>query len=113
MNSLPSEGNENIYNSPISLNSPLLKDLEGFKREKKSPDKCDCLKCHDDVEDYIHGNMQNMVPKLPDWMSEAVLCVDCHKPALDGFSFKAVREYCIEWYAQYPFISKIIIVNEP
>lgn len=57
--------------------------------------------------------MQNMVPKLPDWMSEAVLCVDCHKPALDGFSFKAVREYCIEWYAQHPFISKIIIVDEP
>ncbi len=67
VNSLPSEGNGNIYNSPIPLNSPLLeKDLEGFKREKKSPDEGDCLKCPDDVEDYMHGSMQNMVHKLPD-----------------------------------------------
>lgn len=97
VNSLPSESNENIYNSSIPLSSPLLRgDLEGFKRGKKSPDEGDCLKCHADVRDYINGSMQNMVPKLPDWMSETVLCVDCHKPALDGFSFKAVREYCVE-----------------
>ncbi|MCR4321707.1 MAG: hypothetical protein NUV74_15390 [Candidatus Brocadiaceae bacterium] len=29
-------------------------------------------------------------------MSKSVSCTDCHKLALDGASFKAVRKYCIE-----------------
>ena len=56
----------------------------------------DCLKCHADVRDYMNGSIQNVTKKIPDWMFKAVSCKDCHKPGLDGSSFKAVREYCIE-----------------
>jgi len=56
----------------------------------------DCLKCHADVKDYMNGSIQNVTKKIPDWMFKAVSCMDCHKPGLDGSSFKAVREYCIE-----------------
>ena len=41
---------------------------------------------------FLEGNHK----KMPDWMSKSVSCTDCHKPELDGASFKAVRKYCIE-----------------
>ena len=55
----------------------------------------DCLKCHADVKGYMNGEIQNIVTKIPDWMSRAVFCTDCHKQELNGFSFKAVRNYCV------------------
>ena len=56
----------------------------------------DCLKCHADVRDFINGEIQNIVSEMPDWMSKAVSCTDCHKQELNGPSFKAVRENCVE-----------------
>ena len=56
----------------------------------------DCLKCHSAVKEYMNGSIQNIVTKMPDWMSKSVSCTDCHKLELDGASFKAVRKYCIE-----------------
>jgi hypothetical protein len=101
VNPLPSDGNENFYNSLIPLSPPLIKgDLGGLKWEKKFLDEEDCLKCHAGVRDYINGSIQNMAPKVPDWMSQAVSCTDCHKPSSDGYSFKSVREYCIECHNQ-------------
>lgn len=98
---LPSDGNENFYNSLIPLSPPLLKEgLRKLNRERKSRDEEDCLKCHAGVKDYINGNIENMVRKIPDWMSRAVSCTDCHKPSSDGYSFESVRKYCIECHNQ-------------
>ncbi len=58
--------------------------------------KMDCLPCHTEVQDYLKGEIQGMGIKMPDWMSSAVSCTNCHKPELNGFSFKAVRNHCIE-----------------
>lgn len=55
-----------------------------------------CLKCHADVKDYRNGNIQNITMKIPDWMSKAVSCTDCHKRSVGGYSFNVVREYCID-----------------
>jgi len=57
--------------------------------------KMDCLPCHTEVQDYLKGEFRGMEIKMPDWMSAAVSCTDCHKPEPDGLSFKAVRNYCI------------------
>ncbi len=101
VNPLPSDGSENIYNTLILLRPPLIKGaLGGLVREKDSRDKEDCSKCHADVRDYINGHIQNRVFKVPDWMSQAVSCTDCHKPSPNGCSFKPVREYCIECHNQ-------------
>lgn len=102
MNPSPSEGNKDFYKSLIPLSPPsLLKgDLGGLTWEKNSRDEEDCLKCHADVRDYINGSIQYMVPKVPDWMSRSVPCTGCHKPSSDGYSFKPVREYCIECHNQ-------------
>ena len=59
----------------------------------------DCLKCHAEVKEYMDGCVQNMVTKMPDWMSQAVSCKECHKLEMDGSSFKAVRDNCIECHS--------------
>ncbi|NUO09283.1 MAG: cytochrome c3 family protein [Candidatus Brocadia sp.] len=79
-NPLFTKDNENVLNSP----------------GRRSFDEKGCLNCHADVQDYINGDIQSTGIKMPDWMYKAVSCTDCHKPASDGLSFKAVREYCIE-----------------
>lgn len=94
---LPSKDNENLGKSLISPNYPLLKKGSGAPAsERKSLNEEGCLRCHADVRDYINGNLKNIIPKIPDWMSNAVSCTDCHKLELNGYSFKTVREYCIE-----------------
>ncbi|KKO20064.1 MAG: hypothetical protein DCC43_13870 [Candidatus Brocadia sp.] len=55
----------------------------------------DCIRCHTQVKDYLKGEIQGMGIKIPDWMSAAVSCADCHKLESDGLSFKAVRNHCI------------------
>ena len=56
----------------------------------------ECFHCHAEVKDYLKGEIQGMGIKMPDWMSAAVSCTDCHKPEPDGLSFRAVRNHCIE-----------------
>ncbi|BBO18966.1 conserved hypothetical protein [Candidatus Brocadia pituitae] len=55
-----------------------------------------CFHCHAEIKDYLKGAIQGMGIKMPDWMSAAVSCTDCHKPEPDGISFRAVRNHCIE-----------------
>lgn len=55
----------------------------------------DCLPCHTEVQDYLKGKIQGLRIKMPDWMSAAVSCTDCHEPESDGLSFKAVRDHCV------------------
>lgn len=62
----------------------------------KEANEEDCLKCHADVKDYINGDIRNIVIKIPDWMSKAIACTDCHKLETVGYSFKPVRECCTE-----------------
>jgi hypothetical protein len=59
----------------------------------------DCLKCHAEVKEYMDGWIQDTNTKIPDWMSLAVSCTDCHKLASDGTSFKDTRDYCIECHS--------------
>lgn len=59
----------------------------------------DCFKCHAEVKEYMEGCIQNMVTKMPDWMSKAVSCKECHTLETDGSSFKAVRDNCIECHS--------------
>lgn len=89
-----SEDNKNLGKTLISRNYPSLKgDLGVPVLERES---LGCVKCHTDVRDYMNGNFKNIISKIPDWMSNAVSCTDCHKLELNGYSFKAVREYCVE-----------------
>lgn len=59
----------------------------------------DCFKCHAEVKEYMDGCIQSMVTKMPDWMSQAVSCKECHTLEMDGSSFKAVRDNCIECHS--------------
>lgn len=59
----------------------------------------DCLKCHAEVKEYMDGCIQNMITKMPDWMSNAVSCKECHKLEMDGSSFKTVRDNCVECHS--------------
>lgn len=87
--------------SDFSINRPLIKkNSEEYREDKGFSGKIDCLRCHADVNDYINGDIQIIGIKIPDWMSQAVSCTDCHKPESGGYSFKSVREYCIECHNQ-------------
>lgn len=59
----------------------------------------DCLKCHAEIKEYMDGWVQDMITKIPDWMSKDVSCSDCHKLESDGYSFKSVRNYCVECHS--------------
>lgn len=59
----------------------------------------DCLKCHAEVKEYMDGSIQAMITKIPDWMSAAVSCKECHKLELDGSSFETVRNKCVECHS--------------
>ncbi|MCF6156473.1 MAG: hypothetical protein E3K36_14815 [Candidatus Brocadia sp.] len=90
---------ENASHFPIS--KPFInKALVESKGDEGFLGKTDCLHCHADVKDYINGDIQIIGIKIPDWMSQAVSCTDCHKLESGGYSFKPVREYCIECHNQ-------------
>lgn len=66
-----------------------------LKNQEASVQKGDCLPCHTEVKDYLKGEIQSLGIKMPDWMSAAVSCTDCHTPETDGLSFKGVRNHCV------------------
>ncbi len=95
----PSHPNANKYFEGLltPLSPPLLRVILWEPPLKKGyQDEKGCLRCHADVRDYINGDLQDVISKIPDWMYKAVSCTDCHTLELNGYSFKAVREHCIE-----------------
>ena len=77
--------------APVILNLSLTKGEKGRIFGENN-----CLKCHADVKNYINGNVQNRDTIVPDWMSRAVSCTECHKREPPEASFKPVRERCTE-----------------
>ncbi|MFQ5687516.1 MAG: cytochrome c3 family protein [Candidatus Scalindua sp.] len=62
-----------------------------------SEEKTECVECHKEPSEYLRGKtgVEGIIP-VPDMMSMAVKCDDCHKYDREGLKFKGVKEYCIE-----------------
>lgn len=59
--------------------------------------KRDCIECHKEPLAYLKGETGlQEIALVPDMMSRAVKCDDCHKYNEDRLEFKGVEEYCIE-----------------
>ncbi|MFQ5715445.1 MAG: hypothetical protein ACE5GU_15585 [Candidatus Scalinduaceae bacterium] len=57
----------------------------------------DCAKCHKEPSAYLRGEIEvEGIDPVPDMMSRAVKCKDCHKYDGESLKFKGVKEYCIE-----------------
>jgi hypothetical protein len=57
----------------------------------------DCIKCHKEPLVYLRGEIEiEGITSIPDMMSRALKCEDCHKLDEKELKFKGVREYCIE-----------------
>jgi hypothetical protein len=62
-----------------------------------SGERTECVECHKEPSEYLKGNtgVEGITP-VPDIMSRAVKCEDCHKYDNASLKFKGVEEYCIE-----------------
>ncbi len=62
-----------------------------------SGERAECVECHKEPSEYLKGNtgVEGITP-VPDIMSRAVKCEDCHKYDYASLKFKGVEEYCIE-----------------
>ncbi|MDP6923371.1 MAG: cytochrome c3 family protein [Candidatus Scalindua sp.] len=62
-----------------------------------SDEETGCIKCHKEPLAYLLGEtgLKEIEP-IPDMMSRAVKCEDCHKYSKESLRFKGVEEYCIE-----------------
>ncbi len=57
----------------------------------------ECVECHKEPSEYLRGKTGvEGIKSVPDMMSRAVKCEDCHKYDGEGLKFKGVKEYCIE-----------------
>ncbi|MHC4453314.1 MAG: cytochrome c3 family protein [Planctomycetota bacterium] len=62
-----------------------------------SEEKAGCIECHKDPLAYLKGEIGvKEVTPVPDMMSRAVKCEDCHKYNHEKLKFGGVKEYCIE-----------------
>lgn len=61
-----------------------------------------CINCHEGLYKYMKGkiNIEDVDP-VPDMMSRAVKCEDCHKLDENKFVFKGVKENCIKCHDDY------------
>ncbi len=59
-------------------------------------EKMECVECHNEPLEYIRGEMsvEGFTP-IPDMMSKAIKCEDCHKYNHEKLNFRGVEEYCI------------------
>lgn len=58
-------------------------------------EKSDCLRCHQTVYQFFNGKLRiEGVMPIPDKMSRALKCEDCHKPLEGGRGFSEVGEEC-------------------
>lgn len=71
--------------------------LNCSKCHHASEEKIACVKCHMEPSEYLRGKIEvEEITPVPDMMSMAVKCEDCHKYDDEGLKFKGVKEYCIE-----------------
>ena len=62
-----------------------------------SEKKAGCIECHKEPLAYIGGEIGvKEITPIPDMMSRAVKCEDCHKYNSEKLKFRGVEEYCIE-----------------
>ncbi len=63
----------------------------------KQKEKIECAECHKEPLAYLRGEMEiKEIAPIPDMMSRAVKCEDCHKYNDEKLKFRGVEEYCIE-----------------
>ena len=60
-------------------------------------ERAGCVECHKEPSEYLKGNtgVEGITP-VPDKMSRAVKCEDCHKYDNASMKFKGVEESCVE-----------------
>jgi hypothetical protein len=62
-----------------------------------SEKKSGCIECHKEALAYLRGDIGvKEITPIPDMMSRAVKCEDCHKYNSERLKFGGVEEYCIE-----------------
>ena len=62
-----------------------------------SEEKAGCIECHKEPLAYLRGKIGiKEITPIPDMMSRAVKCGDCHKYNSEKLKFRGVEEYCIE-----------------
>ncbi len=62
-----------------------------------SEEKTGCIECHKKPSDFLKGKPGiGEVTPLPDMMSRAVRCVDCHRYNDEKLKFRGVEEQCVE-----------------
>jgi hypothetical protein len=72
-------------------------DLNCSKCHHVTEEVMDCVKCHKEPSAYFRGEIEvEEINPVPDMMSRAVKCEDCHKYDEKGLKFKEVKEYCME-----------------
>lgn len=71
--------------------------LNCSKCHHTSPTMKSCIECHQEPFQFLQGKTEiEGVKPVPDMMSRAVTCEDCHKYSYGEWKFRGVREYCIE-----------------
>ncbi len=71
--------------------------LNCSKCHHDSEEKAGCVECHKEPLAYLKGDIGlKEFTAIPDMMSIAVKCEDCHKYNGEKLKFKGVEEYCIE-----------------
>ncbi len=71
--------------------------LNCSKCHHASEEKAGCIECHNEPSEYLRGETGvEGIKSMPDMMSRAVKCEDCHKYDGEGLQFKGVKEQCIE-----------------
>ncbi|MDR4499256.1 MAG: hypothetical protein MRK02_15260 [Candidatus Scalindua sp.] len=71
--------------------------LNCSKCHHTSEKKKGCIECHREPSEFLQGKtvIQGIKP-VPDMMSRAVTCEDCHKYNSEKLKFSGVEEYCIK-----------------
>lgn len=67
-----------------------------------SEEEVDCIKCHEEPFAYLKGEVDiEEFGTMPDMMSRAVMCKDCHEYDKKKLKYKGVKEYCVECHNGY------------
>jgi len=71
--------------------------LNCSKCHHDSEERTGCIACHKEPLAYVRGEIgEEEITPIPDMMSRAVKCEDCHRYDDEKLKFRGVEEYCIE-----------------
>ncbi len=71
--------------------------LNCSKCHHDSKERAVCIECHKEPLAYLKGEIEaKEITSIPDMMSRAVKCEDCHKYSGEKLKFRGVKGYCIE-----------------